>query len=82
MLLESRILELGQARRDRFAIAAEEVLNTLPADAPSAVEAVRAHLQADQSLRRATVFRRAQLADQVERLRGRVVEEETAPPSP
>jgi hypothetical protein len=72
MLLEIRMLELVQQRRDRLSAAVREILNTLPGDATGAVSALREHLAADESMRRASDFRRGQLAEQVTAIRDRV----------
>lgn len=74
MLLEIRMLELAQQRRSRLSLAAREILNTLPGEAASAVALVREHLAADESMRRASEFRRAQLSEQVGRVRERAAE--------
>ena len=71
MLLEIRMLELVQQRRDRLSIAVREILNTMPGEATSALAALREHLAADESMRRASEFRRGQLAEQVVRIRER-----------
>lgn len=72
MLLEIRMLELVQQRRDRLSVAVREILNTLPSESTAAVSALREHLAADESMRRASDFRRGQLADQVVAIRERV----------
>ena len=71
MLLEIRMLELVQQRRDRLSIAVREIMNTMPGEATSALAALREHLAADESMRRASEFRRGQLAEQVVRIRER-----------
>lgn len=82
MLLETRMLELVQQRRDRLSIAVREVLNTMPGDATTAVAALREHLSADESMRRASEFRRGQLAEQVVRIRERAMQIEDAEEAP
>lgn len=82
MLLEIRMLELVQQRRDRLSIAVREILNTMPGEATSALAALREHLAADDSMRRASEFRRSQLADQVVRIRERAMQIEDAAEAP
>ncbi|MGA1708778.1 MAG: hypothetical protein ACO4CI_08830 [Phycisphaerales bacterium] len=71
MLLEIRMLELVQQRRDRLSVAVREILNTLPGEATGAMSALREHLAADESMRRASDFRRLRLAEQVVAVRER-----------
>ena len=82
MLRETRMLELVQQRRDRLSSGVREVLNTMPGGATGALAALREHLAADDSMRRASEFRRSQLADQVVRIRERAMQIEDAAEAP
>ena len=69
MLLESRILEVLDRRRDRIDAAVREVATLVPGERVEATAAIAEFTETDASLRRAAGFRRAALGRSIAALR-------------
>jgi len=69
MLLESRVLEIQERRRDRIDAAVREVATLVPGERVEATAAIAEFGSTDESLRRAASFRRAMLGRSIAALR-------------